>query len=142
MIYILLYVNVSYIICHYHIIIISHYYYIINSIYYIIVQNIQKGTFYIYLIKSTLQITIICDNIYVTKNNIMQKLYTKHYKSQILNTKKIKLNNKIYIGFNINDLQNIKLKDKLTLNNVIEFNLKGLTFINKNNIQKSTLQFI
>jgi len=106
------------------------------------VQNIQKGTFYIYLIKSTLQITIICDNIYVTKNNIMQKLYTKHYKSQILNTKKIKLNNKIYIGFNINDLQNIKLKDKLTLNNVIEFNLKGLTFINKNNIQKSTLQFI
>jgi hypothetical protein len=72
----------------------------------------------------------------------MQKLYTKHYKSQILNTKKIKLNNKIYIGFNINDLQNIKLKDKLELNNVIEFNLKGLTFINKNNIQKSTLQFI
>ena len=72
----------------------------------------------------------------------MRKLYTKHYKSQILNTKKIKLNNKIYIGFNINDLQNIKLKDKLELNNVIEFNLKGLTFINKNNIQKSTLQFI
>jgi hypothetical protein len=72
----------------------------------------------------------------------MRKLYTKHYKSQILNTKKIKLNNKIYIGFNINDLQNIKLKDKQTLNNVIEFNLKGLTFINKNNIQKSTLQFI
>ena len=72
----------------------------------------------------------------------MRKLYTKHYKSQILNTKKVKLNNKIYIGFNINDLQNIKLKDKQTLNNVIEFNLKGLTFINKNNIQKSTLQFI
>jgi len=106
------------------------------------VQNIQKGTFYIYLIKSTLQITIICDNIYVTKNNKMQKLYTKHYKSQILNTKKVKLKNNTYIGFNINDLQNIKLKDKLTLNNVIEFNLKGLTFINKNNIQKSTLQFI
>ena len=72
----------------------------------------------------------------------MQKLYTKHYKTQILNTKKVKLKNKTYIGFNINDLQNIKLKDKLTLNNVIEFNLKGLTFINKNNIQKSTLQFI
>ena len=46
----------------------------------------------------------------------MQKLYTKHYKSQILNTKKVKLNNITYIGFNINDLQNIKLKDKLTLN--------------------------
>ena len=72
----------------------------------------------------------------------MQKLYTKHYKSQILNTKKIKLKNNTYIGFNINDLQNIKLKDKLTLNNVIEFNLKGLTFINKNNIKKSTLQSI
>ena len=72
----------------------------------------------------------------------MQKLYTKHYKSQILNTKKVKLNNITYIGFNINDLQNIKLKDKLTLNNVIEFNLKGLTFINKNKIQKSTLQFV
>ena len=72
----------------------------------------------------------------------MQKLYTKHYKSQILNTKKVKLKNNTYIGFNINDLQNIKLKDKLTLNNVIEFNLKGLTFINKNKIQKSTLQFI
>ena len=72
----------------------------------------------------------------------MQKLYTKHYKSQILNTKKIKLNNKIYIGFNINDLQNIKLKDKLELNNVIEFNLKGLTFINKKYIQKSTLNNI
>jgi hypothetical protein len=55
MIYILLYVNVSYIICHYHIVIISHYYYVINSIYSIIVQFIQKGTFYIYLYKSTLQ---------------------------------------------------------------------------------------
>ena len=33
----------------------------------------------------------------------MQKLYTKHYKSQILNTKKVKLNNITYIGFNIND---------------------------------------
>jgi len=32
--------------------------------------------------------------------------------------------------------------EELELNNVIEFNLKGLTFINKNNIQKSTLQFI
>ena len=72
----------------------------------------------------------------------MQKLYTKHYKSQILNTKKIKLNNKIYIGFNINDLQNIKLKDKLKIENVIEFNLKGLTFINKKYIQKSTLNNI
>jgi len=55
------------ILCHYHIIDISHYYYIINSIYYIIVQNIQKGTFYIFIIKSTLQYLYICDNISVNK---------------------------------------------------------------------------
>tara|TARA_Y100000385_G_C12731142_1_gene482791 strand:- start:326 stop:544 length:219 start_codon:yes stop_codon:yes gene_type:complete len=72
----------------------------------------------------------------------MQKLYTKHYKSQILNTKKIKINKKLYIGFNINDLQNIKLENKLTLNDVVEFNVKGLSYINKNNIKKSTLQFV
>ena len=72
----------------------------------------------------------------------MQKLFTKHYKTQILNTKTLKLKNKIYIGFNINDLQNIKLKKDLILYNTIEFNLKGLSFINKNNIKKSTLQFI
>lgn len=72
----------------------------------------------------------------------MRKLYTKHYKSQILNTKKIKINKILYIGFNINDLQNIKLKDKLTLQDVVEFNVKGLSYINKNNIKKSTLQFI
>jgi|TARA_R110001632_G_scaffold7055_1_gene28287 hypothetical protein len=72
----------------------------------------------------------------------MQKLFTKHYKTQILNTKTLKLKNKIYIGFNINDLQNIKLKKDLTLYNTIEFNSKGLSFINKNNIKKSTLQFI
>ena len=34
----------------------------------------------------------------------MQKLFTKHYKTQILNTKTLKLKNKTYIGFNINDL--------------------------------------
>jgi|TARA_R110002167_G_scaffold8100_4_gene37660 hypothetical protein len=72
----------------------------------------------------------------------MQKLFTKHYTTQILNTKTLKLKNKIYIGFNINDLQNIKLKKDLTLYNTIEFNSKGLSFINKNNIKKSTLQFI
>ena len=32
----------------------------------------------------------------------MQKLYTKHYLSKILNTKKLKINNKTYIGFKIN----------------------------------------
>ena len=68
----------------------------------------------------------------------MRKLYTKHYKTKILNTKKLKLNNKIYIGFKIEDLQNIK---DFT-NNLVEFNLKGLSFISKNNLNKSTLQTI
>ncbi len=72
----------------------------------------------------------------------LKNLKTNHYKTKILNTKKLKLKNKTYIGFNINDLQIIKFKDKLELKNVIEFNLKGLTFINKNNIQESTLQSI
>ena len=72
----------------------------------------------------------------------LKSLKTNHYKTKILNTKKLKLKNNIYIGFNINDLQIIKLKDKLKIENVIEFNLKGLTFININNIKKSTLQSI
>ncbi len=72
----------------------------------------------------------------------LKNLKTNNYKTKILNTKKLKLKNKTYIGFNINDLQIIKFKDKLELKNVIEFNLKGLTFINKNNIQESTLQSI
>ena len=67
----------------------------------------------------------------------MQKLYTKHYTTKILNTKKLKIKNKTYIGFNINDLLNIKnyIKD----NNIVEFNYKGFSFINKNNINKSIL---
>ena len=68
----------------------------------------------------------------------MRKLYTKHYKSKILNTKKLNFNNKIYIGFKIEDLQNIKDFNK----NLIDFNLKGLSYINKNNLTKSTLQTI
>mgnify|MGYP003154708554 FL=1 len=68
----------------------------------------------------------------------MRKLYTKHYKSKILNTKKLNFNNKIYIGFKIEDLQNIKDFNK----NLIDFNLKGLSYINKNNLTKNTLQSI
>ena len=34
----------------------------------------------------------------------MRKLYTKHYKSKILNTKKFKILNSTYIGFKIEDL--------------------------------------
>ena len=72
----------------------------------------------------------------------LKNLKTNHYKTKILNTKTLKLNKNKYIGFNINDLQNIKLKDKLEIENVIEFNLKGLTFINKKYIQNSTLNNI
>ena len=71
----------------------------------------------------------------------LKSLKTNHYKTKILNTKKLKLKNNIYICFNINDLQNIKLKDKLEIENVLEFNLKGLSFINKNNL-KNTLNNI
>ena len=68
----------------------------------------------------------------------MRKLKTKHYKSNILNTKKLNINNKTYIGFKIEDLQNIKNFTK----DLIEFNLKGLSYINKENLTKSTLQSI
>ena len=67
----------------------------------------------------------------------MQKLYTKHYQTKILNTKKLKINNKIYIGFNINDLLIFKWYQK---NPKIDFNFKGLSFINIKDIPKSTLQ--
>ena len=69
----------------------------------------------------------------------MRKLYTKHYTTKILNTKKLKINNKTYIGFNINDL--FKIKNYIKDNNIIEFNYKGLSFINKNNL-KNTLNNI
>ena len=68
----------------------------------------------------------------------MRKLYTKHYKCKILNTKKLNINNKIYIGFKIEDLQNFKNFNK----NLVDFNLKGLSYINKENILESTLQSI
>ena len=67
----------------------------------------------------------------------MQKLYTKHYTTKILNTKKLKIKNKTYIGFNINDL--FKIKNYIKDNNIVEFNYKGLSFINIKNINKSIL---
>tara|TARA_R110002153_G_scaffold210564_1_gene363204 strand:+ start:1309 stop:1557 length:249 start_codon:yes stop_codon:yes gene_type:complete len=76
----------------------------------------------------------------------LKNLTTNHYQSKILKIKKLKFNNNIYIGFNINDLQNIKefkdnLKNKIKnkkTKTIIEFNLKGLTYINIKNL-KSTL---
>ena len=93
--------------------------------------------------KNTSQILLISDNI-IKKN--MRKLYTKHYKSKILNTKQLNFNNKIYIGFKIEDLEKIKFNKDLQIKtfnkNLIDFNLKGFSFINKNKLSKNTLQTI
>ena len=69
----------------------------------------------------------------------LKNLKTNHYKSKLLKYKKVTIKNTTYLGFNINDLFTLKefIKDK----NIVEFNLKGLSYINKNNL-KSTLQNI
>jgi len=69
----------------------------------------------------------------------LKNLKTNHYKSKLIKYKKVKIKDTTYLGFNINDLFNLKefIKD----NNIVEFNLKGLSYINKNNL-KSTLQNI
>ena len=72
----------------------------------------------------------------------MKRLYTNHYQTQILKTKKLNLNSNTYIEFSIHDLQEVKLIKQLTLEDVVEFKNKGLSFINKKNIKQSTLQFI
>ena len=69
----------------------------------------------------------------------LKHLKTNHYKSKLLKVKKIKLNDNTYLGFNINDL--FTLKEFIKNKNIVEFNSKGLSFINKNNL-KSTLQNI
>tara|TARA_R100000231_G_C5257556_1_gene144722 strand:+ start:325 stop:543 length:219 start_codon:yes stop_codon:yes gene_type:complete len=69
----------------------------------------------------------------------LKSLKTNHYKTKIVPTKKLKLNNTTYIGFKINDL--FKLKEFIKEDNIIDFTYKGLSFINKNNL-KSTLQNI
>jgi len=69
----------------------------------------------------------------------LKNLKTNHYKSKLIKYKKVRIKDTTYLGFNINDLFNLKefIKD----NNIVEFNLKGLSYINKNNL-KSTLQNI
>ena len=69
----------------------------------------------------------------------LKNLKTNHYISKILKTKKLKINNKTYIGFNINDLLIFKWYQK---NPKIDFNFKGLSYINIKNIPESTLQSI
>ena len=70
----------------------------------------------------------------------LKNLKTNHYKSKLINTKKFKFNNNKYIGFKINDLLQFKFYFKE--NNLVEFTLKGFSFINVNNIPKSTLQYL
>jgi len=69
----------------------------------------------------------------------LKNLKTNHYKSKLLKYKKVKIKNTTYLGFNINDL--FSLKEFIKDNNIVEFNLKGLSYISKNNL-KSTLQNI
>ena len=68
----------------------------------------------------------------------LKSLKTNHYLSKILKTKKLKINNKTYIGFNINDLLIFKWYHKDP--NIIDFTHKGYTYINVKNIPESTLQ--
>jgi hypothetical protein len=68
----------------------------------------------------------------------LKKLSTNHYKSKTISHKKLTLLKSKYIGFKITDLLNFKFYHKNP--NIIEFNLKGFSFINKKNISKHTLQ--
>ena len=68
------------------------------------------------------------------------KLKTNHYKSKLINTKKLTIKDNKYVGFKINDLLQFKFYFKE--NNLVEFTFKGFSFINVNNIPKSTLQYL
>tara|TARA_R100001369_G_C3222436_1_gene150355 strand:- start:218 stop:424 length:207 start_codon:yes stop_codon:yes gene_type:complete len=62
----------------------------------------------------------------------LQTLKTNHYKSQLIPTKKLKMQNNTYYGFKLNELIDYKLY-KLEY----DFTHKGLTFINKNKLSKN-----
>jgi len=70
----------------------------------------------------------------------LAKLKTNHYKSKLINTKKLTIKDNKYVGFKINDLLQFKFYFKE--NNLIEFTYKGFSFINVNNIPKNTLQYL
>jgi len=61
------------------------------------------------------------------------------YKSNIIKTKKLKLNNQTYIGFQISTLYNNKNLFKLINES---FNYQGLTYINKLDLPKSIITII
>ena len=70
----------------------------------------------------------------------LKNLKTNHYKSKLINTKKLTIKDNKYVGFKINDLLQFKFYFKE--NNLIEFTYKGFSFINVNNIPKNTLQYL
>jgi len=70
----------------------------------------------------------------------LAKLKTNHYKSKTLQTKKLTIKDNKYVGFKINDLLQFKFYFKE--DNLVEFTLKGFSFINVTNIPKSTLQYL
>ena len=70
----------------------------------------------------------------------LAKLKTNHYKSKVINTKKLTIKDNKYVGFKINDLLQFKFYFKE--NNLVEFTNKGFSFINVKNIPKSTLQYL
>ena len=67
----------------------------------------QKGTFYIYLYKNTLQITLLCDNIYEYKN------YTMLSVNQIIKTYKNSNMNKELLSYKLKDYYNLNENDRI-----------------------------
>ena len=61
------------------------------------------------------------------------------YKTQIIKTKKLKLNHQTYIGFYLTDLYSNQQLTKLISES---FNHQGLTYINKLDLPKSILEII
>jgi len=70
----------------------------------------------------------------------LKNLKTNHYKSKLINTKKLTIKDNKYVGFKINDLLQFKFYFKE--DNLVEFTNKGFSFINVKNIPKSTLQYL
>ena len=62
----------------------------------------------------------------------LQTLKTNHYKSQLIPTKKLKMQNNTYYGFKLNELIDFKLY-KLDY----DFQFKGLTFISDDKLSES-----
>ncbi len=63
------------------------------------------------------------------------------YKSNIIKTKKLKLNNQTYIGFYLTDLYLNNYLNKL-VGDPGHFNYQGLTYINKLDLPKSIITII